>query len=243
MLQQFMDKETLASDWLVLGDSVSKGIVLDEERGRYQQTAQSFIDLVAGKVGATVKNLSMFGATVKKGISLLDRHKQDLPSSGLAILEFGGNDCDYLWPEISENPVAEHQPNVPFENFQNLYKELIRKVRDIGLTPVLVSLPPLDADRYFDTLSRKLNKENVLKWLNGTTRTIYQWHEAYNATIADLALEMNALYVDIRQPFLLSGKPQDYICSDGIHPNERGHNLIADFLAKRLSIYTQAERA
>ncbi len=234
MLQIDNERITVDGEWLVLGDSVSKGIVLNEACGRYEKTPGSFISLVAEALGATVKNLSMFGATVVKGLHIFDRHQDKLPEKGLVILEFGGNDCDFLWPEISERPDAVHKPNVPFERFTDEYRGLIRKLKGRGLTPVLLSLPPLDADRYFETFSRALNKENVLRWLRGTTRTIYQWHEAYNAAIASLAQETKSLYLDIRRPFLLSFHPEDYMCSDGIHPNEDGHRLIADFVIRRL---------
>lgn len=235
MLRIAGDEIVIDTQWLVLGDSVSKGIVLNESNGRYEKSEQSFITLVADKSGATVKNLSMFGATVKKGLDLFERHQADINEQGLAILEFGGNDCDFLWPEISEQPEREHVPNIPFEKFHNLYQALIEKCKAKGLMPVLLSLPPLDADRYFATFSKKLDKENLLRWLQGTTRTIYQWHEAYNATIAVLAQETKSFYLDIRRPFLLSKQPEDYICSDGIHPNQKGHRLIADFVIQRLS--------
>ncbi len=234
MVQIDGEKIEVNGNWVVLGDSVSKGIVLNEEDGRYERTPRNFISLISEAFGATVKNLSVFGATVVKGMKLLDRNEAKIPEQGLAILEFGGNDCDFLWPEISEKPNEQHNPNVPFEKFTSLYRDLIHKLKAKGLTPVLLSLPPLDADRYFETFSKTLNKENVLHWLQGTTRTIYQWHEAYNAAIAALAQETKSLYLDIRRPFLLSFHPQDYICSDGIHPNEQGHQLIADFVIHRL---------
>ncbi|NCC84264.1 MAG: SGNH/GDSL hydrolase family protein [Clostridia bacterium] len=235
MLDNREDKIQIQGEWLILGDSVSKGIVLNEENGRYEKTPESFISLLAARVGSTVRDLSMFGATVQKGLALLQRHKDKLPKNGLVLMEFGGNDCDFLWPQVSEDPEAEHLPNVPMENFLKLYRELIYKVKELGLTPVLLSLPPLDAERYFTTFSQKLNKDNVMNFLGGTTATIYRWQEAYSAALPGLALETGSYFLDIRQPFLLQRHPEDFICRDGIHPNEQGHRLIAKAVIERLS--------
>ena len=57
MLRIAGDEIVIDTQWLVLGDSVSKGIVLNESNGRYEKSEQSFITLVADKSGATVKNL------------------------------------------------------------------------------------------------------------------------------------------------------------------------------------------
>ncbi|OLA61120.1 MAG: hypothetical protein BHW37_01125 [Firmicutes bacterium CAG:272_52_7] len=36
--------------------------------------------------------------------------------------------------------------------------------------------------------------------------------------------------IDIRSAFLVKRDYSDYLCEDGIHPNERGHKLIKDTL-------------
>ena len=61
----------------------------------------------------------------------LTRHWKKLPTilqqdkgSELMLLEYGGNDCDFDWHKVCENPELAHEPNVPFEKIQaehNLY--------------------------------------------------------------------------------------------------------------------------
>ena len=83
------------------------------------------------------------------------------------VMEFGGNDCDFNWKEISENPDAEHKPNSEIKHFVMMYTELIKEIKDMGKMPVLLSLPPIDAKKYFLKISNGLNAENILKWMNG----------------------------------------------------------------------------
>lgn len=222
----------VSENWLVLGDSVSKGIVYDESRGHYEPLRENFIALAAAACGASVKNYSIFGATVTKGLEVWARHEAKLPDEGLCFLEFGGNDCDYLWQAISEKPDIFHDPNTPPERFTALYRELIAQIQNRGWTPVILSLPPLEEDRYFETLSRGLDKDNIMRWLSGTTKTIYRWQESYNAALPGIAEATGAAFVDIRRPFLMRRHPENYICADGIHPNAAGHELIAETFIK-----------
>lgn len=222
-------------EWYVFGDSVSKGVILNEERNKYVVAEKSFVRLLADKLSVSVKNFSVFGATVGKGISIFKRQDKKIQENGIAILEFGGNDCDFNWADIAEAPDEEHIPNMPISTFMNKYREFVVTVKEKGLLPIILSLPPLVADRYFESVSKGLNKENILKFLGGSTNRIYQWQEQYNAVLPQLAYETGAFFIDIRRAFLEHLHPEKYICQDGIHPNEEGHRLIADFVYQYLS--------
>jgi hypothetical protein len=95
----------------------------------------------------------------------------------------------------------------------------------------LFSLIPLVSDRYFAHVTRDMDIEgrrNVLKWLGGDTEGINNWHEIYNLQIFKLGLALNVPVIDVTTAFLSKKCFQDYMCADGIHPNEKGHGLIAD---------------
>lgn len=227
----------LPKNWLVIGDSVSKGIILTDE-GRYATSDKNFMQLVADKVGSQVRNISLFGATVQKGLERFHRLQKNLPTEGLAFIEFGGNDCDFLWSEVGDNPALPHEPNLTIQRFCETYQELIYEIKEQGLVPILLSLPPLDAERYFQAFTKgfdQLKKAKILEWLGGSVDSIYRWHEAYNDNIPELARRTGAAFIDIRQPFLLSRKPNQFICEDGIHPNVAGHQLIAETLKESMS--------
>ena len=56
------------------------------------------------------------------------------------------------------------------------------------------------------------------------------WHERYNLAVFSLGREMDVPVVDITTPFLLRPDYFDFICRDGIHPNEKGHEIMAERL-------------
>ncbi|MBE6830962.1 MAG: SGNH/GDSL hydrolase family protein [Ruminococcaceae bacterium] len=96
---------------------------------------------------------------------------------------------------------------------------------------MLLSLPPIDAQRYFAWISRGLNAENILRFL-GDIEYIYRWHEMYNLAVYRLAMDQGVPLIDISSAFLKTGNFQDLICEDGIHPNENGHRLIGQTIEK-----------
>ncbi len=227
----------LPKNWLVIGDSVTKGIILTDD-GRYETSDKNFMQIVADKLDGKVRNISIFGATVQKGLQRFHRLRKNLPTEGLAFIEFGGNDCDFLWSDVGDDPSYPHEPNLTIQRFRETYQELILEIKEHGLVPILLSLPPLDAERYFNAFTNgfdQLKKAKILEWLGGSVDAIYRWHEAYNDIIPELAHETGATYIDIRQPFLLSRNPDRFICEDGIHPNLKGHELIAETLKESMT--------
>ena len=146
------------------------------------------------------------------------------------VLEFGGNDSDYNWKKIADDPDAEHSPNTPLSVFVETYKKVIGEIKKLGKIPVILNLPPVDARKYFRWVSNGVNGDNIMKWLGGDEIYIYRWHEMYNAAICDLSNSMKIPMIDIRSAFLVKRDYSDYLCEDGIHPNERGHKLIKDTL-------------
>ncbi len=221
--------------WYVFGDSLSKGIIYNPVTDKHEITTGNYIRLLTDKFNLTVKNNAKFGATIKKGLNMFDRTEKRITDHGVALLEFGGNDCDFLWNEVALDPDFDHQPNVPLVDYRESFLELIRNVQKKGLYPILISLPPLVENKYFDFFSRELNKENILKFLGGSPKQIYQLHESYNAEIPVLARQTDSLFIDLRQAFLIEKNPEKFICEDGIHPNERGYQFIADVLGRELT--------
>lgn len=217
----------------VFGDSVSRGVVFDSLLDRYTLLKDSFVNCVHSVSGISIRNYSKFGSTVTKGLEMLRRHTEELKNYDYIVLEFGGNDCDYNWAEISADPDREHTPNTPPALFTQEYGQLISDVKRNGSRPVLLTLPPIDAPRYFAWVSRGLNAANILKWL-GDVEHIYRWHELYNLAVCRLAHDWGVPLIDISSSFLAAGNYQKFICQDGIHPNESGHRLISQTINETL---------
>ena len=111
---------------------------------------------------------------------------------------------------------------------------MIYRARAQGATPVLVTPPPLDAGRYFNWVSRKLNADNILDYL-GDVQYIYRWQEHYASAIRRIASETGCALCDIRDQFLALRRIDRLLCVDGIHPNQQGYSIISNYATKRLN--------
>ncbi len=206
----------------VFGDSIMKGVeyinnkyILSKERFTPQNTV--------------FHNFSKLGCTSDKGFEML---KQDLPkleSGSVTLLEYGGNDSDFDWDAVADAPDSEHLPKVTVERFENTLNEMISLLKEKEIEPVLMTLPPIDAYRYFDFISKERDGDAILHWL-GRKEVIYSFQEQYSLAVIRTALKRETKYVDVRSEFLKKRNFFPYISDDGIHPNSDGHRLIASTL-------------
>ena len=205
------------------GDSIAKGVVFDEQRGRYAVCRDNCVSRLSRDAGVDVENFSVMGNTTEQGLRRMEG--QPLKPGNLAVIEFGGNDCDLDWAAACEHPEVEQRGRVPLEAFGENLRAMVRRVREGGMIPALVTPPPLVAQRYFDWVSRKLDKARILNYL-GDVEHIYRWQERYALMIRRVAARENAMLLDVRDWFLSQARFTDLMCVDGIHPNARGHELL-----------------
>ncbi len=217
----------------VYGDSIMKGILLDKENGRYYPMKQDDTRLMAENLDIVVNNRSKFGCTIEKGWQQLQKSMEKGLKCDIVLLEYGGNDCDYDWEKVAASPEAAHEPHIPLRRFETIYKEMLLALKQNGITPVVMSLPPIDGERYFNWITRNgLSRENILHFL-GDVQMIYRYQEMYSLAATKLAFETGALYADVRSAFLdRRDYKRAFICEDGIHPNENGHRLISEELCR-----------
>jgi len=211
----------------VFGDSLLKGIQVNPQNMRYHIDNNIDVNKIEQAHLLSIKNYSKFGCTVTKGFTLIDRRlgKSD-PFCDAIVMNYGGNDCDFNWKEIGERPNDEHLPNTPLNVFIDTYHIIIERLKENGVRPILTTLPPLDAQRFFDWFCNGLNKENILKWLGGSVEPIYRWQEDYSTAIMKIAVDTNTLLVDVRGEFMRQENVRNFICEDGAHVNTDGQKLI-----------------
>ncbi|MDO5738349.1 MAG: SGNH/GDSL hydrolase family protein [Eubacteriales bacterium] len=223
-------------DIVLLGDSIAKGIV-QSKSAKYELCSLSFAEGIAKFFDCKLSNWSRFGATIDKLWEIYERKSASLRGGETFILECGGNDCNFNWPEVAKRPGEEHEPLTGLERFAKLYGKLIERIARQGSEIIILNLPPLVADRFFNTISKGLVADNILEFIGGKTFSIYRWQEAYSNTLAQIANKFSVKLIDIRSPFLTERNYERLICTDGMHPNEKGHGLISRTLEVALAEY------
>jgi len=113
---------------LLMGDSLSKGIVLDEDQNRYTVLPDNFFSLLSQSVNARMINASRFGSTVVQGQRWLEI-KMEKYDPDIVVIEFGGNDCDFRWDDIADDPAKDHIPNTPLDVFEEKLAYMVDYVR------------------------------------------------------------------------------------------------------------------
>ena len=228
----------MKSKIIALGDSIIKGVVLNiESNGKlhYALSDRNIVDQVANKTNHEAINLGKMGCTIEAGEKILDRHLGDIENAQYALLCYGGNDSDYNWRAIAQSPRGEHQPKTPISIFEKTYARIIDKVRKAGLTPIVMSMPAMDAERYYQFFTSVFSdeeKRNVSRWLKNGTDAIWAGHELYNDAIKRVAAATDAILVDVSKAF---SQPDKYLCIDGIHVNAMGQTKIAAAITKAMS--------
>lgn len=218
----------------IWGDSILKGVVLDEAVGRYRLLKENAVSAFSQLFHIDVRNHSHFGCTAPKALANIDKTLASGLTTDLVLLEFGGNDCDFNWKEVSDAPNASHQPNTRYEEFVTTMRDMIRTLKSKGIQPVLMSLPPIDSRRYFNWITKPegISAENILHFL-GEKEYIYRHQELYSLAITRIAYEEEVGFIDVREAFLRERRFADCLCADGIHPNERGQKIIRDTFSAR----------
>ena len=172
-----------------------------------------------------VHNYARMGSTARDGLQRMTEDRME--RGGVAVIEFGGNDCDMDWKAVSRDPDGKHEARLPLNQFKTTLQALVERSRLNGMEPVLVTPPPIDAARYFRWVSRGLDAANILRYL-GDVQHIYRWQERYAHAVTAVANRTGARLIDLRDAFLAETHVDRLLCADGIHPNERGYRMMSD---------------
>jgi len=210
----------------VWGDSIGKGIMFDAARNRHVICKNSY-EACLKQNGMDVRNYSVIGCTAPKGMELMTESR--MKDGGIAVIEFGGNDSDLDWKAVCSDPdtAAESVVRVTIPEFKRTLGAMVARAREFGLRPVLSTPLPVIADRYFEWISKPLDRQKILDYL-GAAEYIYRWQERYDIAVRQVAAELGVRLFDIRTRFLQEKRIGDLMSIDGIHPSEKGHALIRD---------------
>ena len=219
----------------VYGDSILKGAVTGTDSGHlFDIIEDTSLDLAQRVLGFDLNNQSVFGSVASKTLRRLKKDIEKGVCGDLAILESGGNDCDYSWSDVCETPGQVHEPRTPLAEFEQLMQEMIDSCRAVKVTPVIMTMPPLVADWWFDHISEGHDREIIMNEVNGNPHKLYLSHERYNLHLVDLALKNKVQVVDMRRLMLDQPDYRKFMCRDGIHPNPDGYKLMSELWIKVL---------
>ena len=216
----------------VWGDSIGKGVMFDTARNRHVICRDSY-EAYLKNSGVDVRNYSVMGCTAPRGVELMTENR--LNAGGIAVIEFGGNDSDLDWKAVCDDPdtAAENVVKVTIPDFKKALMAMVDKARQFGLKPILSTPIPVIADRYFEWISKPLDREKILDYL-GAAEYIYRWQERYDIAVREIAALAGVKLFDIRTRFLQERRIGDFMSIDGIHPNAKGHELIKDTVLEYL---------
>ncbi len=214
------------------GDSILEGVIHDAQTNQYHILHNNFVALSGKKLNLKWENFARHGATVLQGIRSLERHQSQIKGCDYLLLSFGSNESNFDWNQVSSFPTKKHLPQMDLDAFHQQYVRLIHMIQKMGKMPVLLSMVPVGSSAFFQSVSRGRNAQNILKFLRGDIGNIYRWHSMYNLEVFKVAQETNVPVIDITGCFLKELDYSQFLCDDGVHPNEKGHALIARTLGE-----------
>jgi len=135
------------------------------------------------------------------------------------------------WQAIAANPSAHHEPKLNLVAYKALYTNKIAQARARGMEPVLVSLPIMDENRFFASITTGMSMQermNILYWLDGQLQRLRNIHEAYNLALFRLAATQCVHILDITSPMLADSHYENLLAQDGISLSASGESMVND---------------
>ena len=212
----------------IYGDSLLKATVPDEDMHYRFHLPEVMAQYPTDRL--EVVNRAKMGATVTKGLSLVEHDAARGIDARWAMVAYGGTDSDFDWPAIAAAPEEEHLPHTVLPEFVEKLRCVVKILCDAGVQPVLMTLPPIDSVRYFNFISRRSDGQRILDWLGDVGR-IYRHQEMYSDAVAALAMGEGLPLIDVRRQFLPLRDLPRLIAADGIHLTMPGYRQLFDTLA------------
>ncbi len=214
---------------VVFGDSILKGVItIPESKNLFDVTQKDSLTLAQKELGFELDNRSIYGNITSKGLVKLQKFVEKGGAADLCIIEFGSNDCDYDWNIFANGaelpPATQIQPKVPLTEYIANLKCMVELCRSHNITPVSMGLIPYVCENWFKTIVKGHDEAAILNFLGGTPETLGKNQLVYKNALSDFVQKNSVLFFDTWE--LFKGKPE-LMCYDGIHPNEKGYEVLA----------------
>lgn len=214
---------------ICFGDSLTRGVSYVKGRLRIiKDNYPAFLQELFSRekdFGVSIINKGVFNDNSDLLLSRIDKDViEERPD--YAIVGIGGNDCNFHWNEVAENPEKEHQAIVPLERYLENVKAIVTKLQSAGITPVILTMPPLDPVRYYRFISSNWST-SISHWIS-MLGGIEHWHGMYNRSLNELIKELDVSKIDVRSALKKAGDLIDFISDDGIHLTAKGYKVISE---------------
>lgn len=230
---------------VVFGDSIAKGVVTS--RGKIETVEDNAVKMISDFYKLSIDNISFYGQTMKRIYKkkIVDNYLESIEHQDKIYVVFalGGNDSDYDWKKIAENPYLNHKPKTSLNEFEDLLIEMIEDLKSKGITVILTTVVPIDSQAYFDNvISKTGDPEQIMIFLHQDVENISRHQEAYSSLILKCAAKTNSIVLDVRSKMLVEGAMSQYMCKDGVHPNEKGYKYLADAIIYEITKYESFDK-
>ena len=139
----------------------------------------------------------------------------------------------YDWKAIAADPSGKHEPQKDVIAYKAYYINKIAQVRARGQEPVLVSLPIIDENRFFASITRGFTMQeraNLLYWLGGKTERLRNMQDVYNIALFRLAAQQCVHIIDITTPMLSNPHYDELLEQDGVTLSSSGEQLLSSHI-------------
>jgi lysophospholipase L1-like esterase len=113
---------------------------------------------------------------------------------------------------------------VPVEQYQKNLEQMIDASQKIGAKVIVCTPPPINPEPYF-----KRHKKEKIDAEGGLEKVLGK----YRAAAIAAAESKKATVVDLNQ-LLAKQKQDEWLSADGVHPSEKGKQMIAGYVGDAL---------
>jgi lysophospholipase L1-like esterase len=176
-------------------------------------TKQGYPELVGKALGVEAINAGVGGNNTKQGLARMQKDVLDKKPTAVVIF-FGTNDC---------RP-SDEGAHVPVEQYQKNLEQMIDASQKIGAKVIVCTPPPINPEPYF-----KRHKKEKIDAEGGLEKVLGK----YRAAAIAAAESKKATVVDLNQ-LLAKQKQDEWLSADGVHPSEKGKQMIAGYVGDAL---------
>lgn len=214
------------------GDSVTRGV--SYIRGRLRIVKETYPGILQDLLDSYPVEILNKGVFNDNSDLLVSRLESDVISEdpSYVLIEIGGNDCNFRWDEVAQAKDEVHEPIVPLHRYLENIQYIIQRLRDVGMSPIVMNLLPLDPVRYYARIC-EINGSNIAHWI-AQCGGIEHWHGMYNRALTQLIKQLQVITIDVRTAFKRAADLKELLSDDGIHPTVKGYHVLAETLAGEL---------